>query len=172
MSSNGTHTCETVATEHTQHQGPHSPRRRRLSWRTPVPQHSDQIANTVGPDPHTALLLGHDHDGLSARVRQRREEDTSHDHDHTDSFVNKSASTKIEKMIAPYLAQHIPQQYNPLGGGEQPIPDNANTKYCYRHRPDMLCRKQADEPTMEQLQKVCHLLVFHRHQRQLTMYRP
>lgn len=130
----------------------HAPTRRRLSWRTSVPQHSDQIA--TGHDPHSALLLGHDHEGLSERVRQRRGT-ADHDPDQNTSFVNKNTSTKIEKMIAPYLAQHIPQQYNPLGGGgEQPVPANANTKYCYRHRPDMLCRKQADEPTMEQLQGV------------------
>ena len=29
-----------------------------------------------------------------------------------------------------------------------------NTKYCYRHRPDLKCRRQADEPSMEQLQQV------------------
>lgn len=72
-----------------------------------------------------------------------------------DTFVSKAASKQIEKMITPYLAQHIPQQYNPLGGNshnEGPV--NANTKYCYRHRPDLLCRRQADEPSMEQLQEV------------------
>jgi F-box/WD-40 domain protein MET30 len=52
-------------------------------------------------------------------------------------------------MITPYLAQHIPHQYNPLGAR-----DGHDTKYCYRHRPDLLCRRQADEPSMEQLQMV------------------
>jgi F-box/WD-40 domain protein MET30 len=100
-------------------------------------------------------MLGHDHEGLSERVRHRRGEEGEQDVDQNISFVNKNTSTKIEKMMAPYLAQHIPQQYNPLGGaGEQHLPGHGNTKYCYRHRPDMLCRKQADEPTMEQLQDV------------------
>lgn len=100
-------------------------------------------------------MLGHDHQGFAERLRHRKGADPEHDSEHNTSFVNKSTSTKIEKMIAPYLAQHIPQQYNPLGAGtsEKPVPVNANTKYCYRHRPDMLCRKQADEPTMEQLQE-------------------
>ncbi|KAF1966685.1 WD40 repeat-like protein [Bimuria novae-zelandiae CBS 107.79] len=142
-------TTELVATDHPPSPPSHSPTRRRLSWRTSVPQSSDEIA--TAHDPHTALMLGHDHEGLAERVRQRRGVDSEQEAE--PSFVNKSTSTKIEKMIAPYLAHHIPQQYNPLGGGEKDVPANANTKYCYRHRPDMLCRKQADEPTMEQLQE-------------------
>jgi F-box/WD-40 domain protein MET30 len=67
-----------------------------------------------------------------------------------------SKSRKMEQMITPYLAQHIPQQYNPLGSsssdGHDQRPATANTKFCYRHRPDLLCRRQADEPSMEQLQ--------------------
>jgi F-box/WD-40 domain protein MET30 len=69
-----------------------------------------------------------------------------------------SKSKKMEQMITPYLAQHIPHQYNPLGGGSSSSdghdarPPTANTKFCYRHRPDLLCRRQADEPSMEQLQ--------------------
>ncbi|KAJ4299605.1 hypothetical protein N0V90_004851 [Kalmusia sp. IMI 367209] len=136
----------------TTHVRSHSPRRRRLSARTTIPQLSDEITNVQVSDPHTALFH-HRHHNHESRVRQRKEEDILQDDEHNISFVNKNASTKIEKMIAPYLAQHIPQQYNPLGGGgEQHVLANANTKYCYRHRPDMLCRKQADEPTMEQLQ--------------------
>jgi hypothetical protein len=95
-------------------------------------------------DPHAALMQGHDHEGLSERAR----------HSHGES-VERS---KIEDMIPPYLKQHIPNQYNPLGGGrdgKNTTSATANTKYCYRHRPDLLCRRQADEPSMEQLQVVC-----------------
>lgn len=68
--------------------------------------------------------------------------------------MKATASKNLEKMITPYLTHHIPQQYNPLGAlSQHAAPSNANTKYCYRHRPDMLCRRQADEPSMEQLQK-------------------
>lgn len=109
-------------------------------------------------------MLGHDHEGLADRLRHRGGVDTEHDADPNTSFINKTTSTKIEKMMGPYLAQHIPAQYNPLGGGgEQHVPANANTKYCYRHRPDMLCRKQADEPTMEQLQEVSAAVVVATH---------
>ncbi|KAF2680459.1 WD40 repeat-like protein [Lentithecium fluviatile CBS 122367] len=152
MASNSTHTTEPVATDRNQ-QPPTSRdhKRRRPSWRTQPPPQTLDVPSTAAQDPHTALLLGHDHDGLSSRVRHRREADTGERSDE-DAFVKGNASKKLELMIAPYLAQHIPQQYNPLGGYQQDVPVNANTKYCYRHRPDMLCRKQADEPTMEQLQ--------------------
>ncbi|CAI6311418.1 unnamed protein product [Periconia digitata] len=95
---------------------------------------------------------------LSARSRSPKRRRT-HNHSHTvdpdqdDPLVRKSASKKLEKMIAPYLAHHIPSQYNPLGANEMDDRSSANTKFCYRHRPDMLCRKQADEPTMEMLQE-------------------
>jgi F-box/WD-40 domain protein MET30 len=89
------------------------------------------------------------------------DEDDAAPDDKEEAFVSKGASRQLEKMITPYLAQHIPQQYNPLGGDQHNVrPANANTKYCYRHRPDMLCRRQADEPSMEQLQKVCWLPPF------------
>ena len=76
--------------------------------------------------------------------------------DETDeALASKSKSNKIQKMIPPYLAEHIPQQYNPTGGANStPGDTSTNTKFCYRHRPDLLCRRQADEPSMEQLQEV------------------
>lgn len=93
----------------------------------------------------------HDHEGPSERTR--------HLHGNTEDSEEAQAnkSKKIERMITPYLAQHIPQQYNPLGTSsdrQDERPRTANTKFCYRHRPDLLCRRQADEPSMEQLQAV------------------
>ncbi|KAF1840191.1 sulfur metabolite repression control protein-like protein SconB [Cucurbitaria berberidis CBS 394.84] len=151
MASNTTHTTETVATDRNRSQSnSNTPKRRRMSWRTQVPI-TDQFSPATSTDPHTALMHGHDHEGLSERTR----------HLHGDSIDDTeeaaaSKSKRIEKMITPYLAQHIPHQYNPLGGNSdnQDVPPvNANTKFCYRHRPDLLCRRQADEPSMEQLQE-------------------
>ncbi|KAH7112946.1 sulfur metabolite repression control protein-like protein SconB [Dendryphion nanum] len=106
---------------------------------------------TTASDPHTALLHGHDHEGLIDRSRHLNHDD--HNDPDEDPFMKATASKNLEKMITPYLTQHIPHQYNPLGGFSQDAPPpTANTKYCYRHRPDMLCRRQADEPSMEQLQ--------------------
>ncbi|KAL9593613.1 MAG: hypothetical protein Q9219_007472 [cf. Caloplaca sp. 3 TL-2023] len=58
------------------------------------------------------------------------------------------------QAVAPFLAKHIPKQYAPLGGPSasgQSTSTDANTKYCYRHRPDLKCRRQANEPSMDQL---------------------
>lgn len=61
--------------------------------------------------------------------------------------------------VAPFLARHAPEQYAPLGSRPFQLsePSHANSKYCYRHRPDLKCRRQADEPSMEHLQRVCLL---------------
>ncbi|KAF2703822.1 F-box/WD repeat-containing protein pof1 [Pleomassaria siparia CBS 279.74] len=99
-------------------------------------------------------MHGHDHGGFAGRARHLQDEEGVIDEQKdNNAFVNNAASKKLDKMITPYLAHHIPHQYNPLGGGHPDVPANANTKYCYRHRPDLLCRRQADEPSMEQLQK-------------------
>lgn len=92
----------------------------------------------------------------------------SHDHcdghhDKEDSTISISSTSKhAGQTIAPFLAKHIPQQYAPLGlhgQVERPSHDDAaqkdpNTKFCYRHRPDLKCRRTADEPLMENLQRV------------------
>ena len=72
--------------------------------------------------------------------------------------VTMSTSSKLAgQIVAPFLTKHIPQQYAHLGAmdsfGSPKIKDSS-TKYCYRHRPDMKCRRQANEPSMDQLQHV------------------
>ncbi|KAE8354922.1 putative E3 ubiquitin ligase complex SCF subunit sconB [Aspergillus coremiiformis] len=68
------------------------------------------------------------------------------------SFGDACANEKI----TPFLVEHIPKQYAPLGSQK---PDqlkdlsSPNSKFCYRHRPDLKCRRQADEPSMDKLQK-------------------
>lgn len=61
-----------------------------------------------------------------------------------------------DENVAPFLARHNPEQYAPLGSYPFDIsePVRANSKYCYRHRPDIKCRRQADEPSMDHLQRV------------------
>lgn len=66
------------------------------------------------------------------------------------------------QTVAPFLAEHIPDQYNPLGVSPTSVEStrrNPNSKYCYRHRPDLKCRRQANEPSMDQLHHVRHGLV-------------
>jgi F-box/WD-40 domain protein MET30 len=102
------------------------------------------------PDPHTALLQGHDHEGTKARHPLGTKHDGLDVEQKDAAIFPLQVEHTSERMITPFLTQHVPQQYNP-----QPLNSgNANTKYCYRHRPDLKCRRQADEPSMEELQSV------------------
>lgn len=74
---------------------------------------------------------------------------------HGFSSVAKAPAKLASQNVAPFLAKHIPEQYAPLGA-ESILPaelSSANSKYCYRHRPDLKCRRQADEPSMDKLQR-------------------
>ncbi|KAL8801897.1 MAG: hypothetical protein Q9182_004186 [Xanthomendoza sp. 2 TL-2023] len=71
------------------------------------------------------------------------------------NFPTSANSRLAGQTITPFLAKHIPNEYAPLGRAPTSgtaAAANPNTKYCYRHRPDMKCRRQADEPSMDQLQ--------------------
>ena len=72
--------------------------------------------------------------------------------------ITLSATSKLAgQTVAPFLAKHIPAQYahmGPIDSSGSPKNNDSNTKYCYRHRPDLKCRRQANEPSMEQLQHV------------------
>jgi F-box/WD-40 domain protein MET30 len=82
-------------------------------------------------------------------------------HEGHDPTITISSTSRIAgQTVAPFLAKHIPEQYAPLGTKVGPTSSQAkakdpNTKYCYRHRPDSKCRRTADEPSMENLQRVC-----------------
>ena len=77
------------------------------------------------------------------------------------SITIASTAKHVDQTVAPFLARHIPSQYAPLGMVGNPAltqfdplkHPNPNSKFCYRHRPDTLCRRQADEMTMDKLQK-------------------
>jgi hypothetical protein len=101
----------------------------------------------------TALWESHDHE-VGAKEHHER-----HTRDHSkDNTTTKTSSERLaSQAVAPFLTRHIPNQYAPLGnanGENTNAPKDPNSKFCYRHRPDMLCRRQADEPSMDKLQKV------------------
>jgi hypothetical protein len=77
-------------------------------------------------------------------------------------LTRPSTLKMVEGTVAPFLARHIPEQYAPLGSQSSssgPMEkDYSNSRYCYRHHPDLKCRRRADEPSMDQLQKVCQAL--------------
>ena len=75
------------------------------------------------------------------------------------------SSNRAEMTVMPFLTEHIPTQYNAVGSAPQAwIPqedvdpdeegrqDRTSTRFCYRHRPDLKCRRQANEPSMKELQ--------------------
>ncbi|PWY71867.1 sulfur metabolite repression control protein [Aspergillus eucalypticola CBS 122712] len=74
---------------------------------------------------------------------------------HNRNNVTATSAKLVGKSVAPFLAKHVPDQYAPLGSQnrEPAALSSANSRYCYRHRPDRKCRRQADEPTMDKLQR-------------------
>nr|POF07032.1 putative e3 ubiquitin ligase complex scf subunit sconb [Quercus suber] len=105
----------------------------------------------------------HDHDGLRNHYRKDLESDVKE--------ISLPATSKhAEETIAPFLTKHIPMQHNPVTAQraaaaaaaaitprgheeeEQVQTEQTSTKFCYRHRPDLKCRRQANEPSMDQLQ--------------------
>lgn len=101
---------------------------------------------------HELNRQNHDHhDGLKGDYS--RKEGGKEEH----NIAIHASSKHAEMTLAPFLSEHIPTQYNPIGGEPRTQPDdseqpNTSTKFCYRHRPDLKCRRQANEPSMEQLQ--------------------
>ena len=74
--------------------------------------------------------------------------------DHHGTISISASSKQAGETVAPFLAKHIPDRHAPGGrdaSGKTKVKD-PNTKYCYRHRPDLKCRRQANEPSMDQLQ--------------------
>ncbi|KAJ3561409.1 hypothetical protein NPX13_g8959 [Xylaria arbuscula] len=64
----------------------------------------------------------------------------------------------MSQSVTPFLREHIPTLYAPIGKPDLPSMVNLknkdpNSKYCYRHRPDSKCRRAADESKMAIIQR-------------------
>ncbi|KAI0405649.1 quinon protein alcohol dehydrogenase-like superfamily [Xylaria palmicola] len=64
----------------------------------------------------------------------------------------------MSQSVRPFLREHIPSLYAPIGKPDLPSMANLktkdpNSKYCYRHRPDSKCRRAADESKMALIQR-------------------
>ena len=84
--------------------------------------------------------------------------DESRNESRDKTMAKASTAKSASQTVETFLTRHIPHAYAPLGSpgdGSVKKPQDSNSKFCYRHRPDMLCRRQADEPSMDKLQKVC-----------------
>ena len=72
-------------------------------------------------------------------------------------IVEQTVTQLLDQRI---LAQHIPPEAS--DDNHKLVPSQAETSqtekskksYCYRHRPGSKCRRQVDEPSMDQLQRV------------------
>ncbi|CAK4020576.1 E3 ubiquitin ligase complex SCF subunit sconB [Lecanosticta acicola] len=117
---------------------------------TPDAEH----CSSAHPDGYGHELYRHDHDhhhGLRGDYSRKEGGDDEN------KIAMQASAKHAEETLAPFLSEHIPTQYNPTGAESRTQQDdreepNANTKFCYRHRPDLKCRRQANEPSMEQLQ--------------------
>jgi len=76
--------------------------------------------------------------------------------------LKKMPSELVGKTVSPFLKEHIPGLYAPVGKGNKDDASDPtairkkdpNTRYCYRHRPDSKCRRAADETKMGFIQSV------------------
>lgn len=121
--------------------------------RKEFPKHNGHVMGIAIPDQKMELAqISPGEEGESPP-----QDNCGKNHDSTDPTITLSSTSKLAgQTVAPFLARHIPEQYAPLR--QQPASSSKkdpNTKYCYRHRPDSKCRRTADEPTMENLQRVC-----------------
>ena len=125
-----------------QNEWPESPRKRR---RSSGPHLINDNPTSMIPAHRDGRMTPPDTDGQSPSEKQDK------------NITIASTAKMAPEAITPFLAKNIPLSYAPLGatGSLTNNTRDTNSKFCYRHRPDMLCRKSADEPTMDQLQKVC-----------------
>ncbi|KAK3948488.1 WD40-repeat-containing domain protein [Pseudoneurospora amorphoporcata] len=69
--------------------------------------------------------------------------------------VTNMSSVLMSKTVTPFLREHIPSLYAPIGkpgNHETARTQNPNSKYCYRHHPDSKCRRAADNAKMVMIQ--------------------
>jgi hypothetical protein len=126
------------------------------------------IFSSYTPTSYPTHTYSHQHDSpITSRIEEVKEVEEVHNtrqdrhsvhHDHKEITRIASTSKVADKAIAPFLARHIPAAYAPTGSKpEQSSLSDPSTKFCYRHRPDVKCRRTADEPSMDHLQRVCHI---------------
>ena len=104
-------------------------------------------------------LRHHDHEAATRNDNHPKSEYGGHKSaGQKDKRITIASTAKLAPhTVERFLARHIPDQYAPLGGlnsGGRSASKDPNSKFCYRHRPDTLCRRQADEPSMDKMQKV------------------
>ncbi|KAK7403473.1 E3 ubiquitin ligase complex SCF subunit scon-2 [Neonectria punicea] len=124
------------------------------------------LGSSVGTGPADSSPSMRLSDADLEQHRQQQPSKDNCDRTRSDEEINprlvKMSSALVGKTVSPFLKEHIPGLYAPIGKGRQlvGIPSNAsnsaptvrkrdpNSKFCYRHRPDSKCRRAADETKM------------------------
>ncbi|KAK7428574.1 E3 ubiquitin ligase complex SCF subunit scon-2 [Neonectria magnoliae] len=127
---------------------------------------SSALGSSVGTGPADSSPSMRFSDAGLEQHRQQQPSKDNCDRTRSDEEINprlvKMSSALVGKTVSPFLKEHIPGLYAPIGKGRQlvGIPSNAsnsgptvrkrdpNSKFCYRHRPDSKCRRAADETKM------------------------
>lgn len=106
---------------------------------------SPSLSRTEQDDPSsTTLATGADCD-------RRRPEEGDHPR------MATMSTALISKTVTPYLREHVPNIYAPVSKTDNEDTSesrDSNSKFCYRHQPDSLCRRGADESKMVSIQRV------------------
>ncbi|KAI1863524.1 hypothetical protein JX265_008741 [Neoarthrinium moseri] len=125
----------------------------------PLKQHSrpSSLTNHNLPSPSsTASFSVHEtEDGIppsrdNCDRRRPNEEDSSR--------LPNMSQQLASQAVTPFLREHIPGLYAPIGKPDFSSNVNSNnikdpsSKFCYRHRPDSKCRRAADESKMGAIQ--------------------
>jgi hypothetical protein len=73
----------------------------------------------------------------------------------SNELLNFAQDKAASENVAPFLNKHSPHTYNPKTEvGDSKTVMSSKPIYCNRHRPEFKCWRQANEPTMEELQSV------------------
>jgi hypothetical protein len=128
---------------------------------------SSDIRDDSSPHPTLESLRDRSPDRLSLQQPSRDNCDRRRPQEEDNTRLKKMASQLVVKTVSPFLKEHIPGLYAPIGkenikaGSKSPATwtrvKDPNTRYCYRHRPDSKCRRAADETKMGFIQSVSFL---------------
>ena len=119
--------------------------------RSALPHKTDPASDTTNTDDAADPSSR----GLSRDQNNKRSGADEEERHRSLGSVTNMSSMLISRTVTPFLKEHIPSNYAPLGKSNNqhvawdPKP---NTKTCYRHRPDSKCRRAADEAKMDMIQ--------------------
>ncbi|KAF5129801.1 uncharacterized protein G6M90_00g017440 [Metarhizium brunneum] len=119
---------------------------------------SSNTRDDIAPDPLVESPSSPSPDLPPAQQPSRDNCDRRRPQEEDNTRLKKMASELVVKTVSPFLKEHIPGLYAPVGkdntktGAKSPATwtriKDPNTKFCYRHRPDSKCRRAADETKM------------------------